>query len=200
MPETSKLAPRQDSSLNQTGSGSFWQQWNDVIITVAVTLAVVLLVTNFLYKPVRVDGSSMYPTLYDKSLGFAGILERTQGIKRFDIVVIQKPDSSEKLVKRVIGLPGETVTFADDILYIDGVVYEQDFLDEEYVNQQKATQSDNLFTKNFTVTLGDDEYFCMGDNRLHSSDSRYYGPFTSQEIIQVHVYIYWPFSKFGKAG
>jgi len=195
--------PENTGGSRQPATGraaGLWKQWGDIIITAVVTIAVVLVVTTFLYQPVRVEGKSMYPTLADGSLGMAGIIDRRQGINRFDIVVIDLPSSDEKLVKRVIGLPGETISFADDVLYVDGVAKDQPFLDEDYVSAQRATQADGLFTKDFTVTLGPGEYFCMGDNRLHSSDSRYYGPFTAETIKQVHIYIWWPIDRFGKAG
>ncbi len=172
----------------------------DTIVTVITTVVVCLIVTHFIFMPVRVKGTSMYPTLYDQSIGFSNIIGRNiSGLQRFDIVIIHIDEKDENLVKRVIGLPNETISYTKGVLYIDGRVVEEEFLDQNYVKQQLEFSYHDYFTDDFTYTLSDDEYFCMGDNRLVSSDSRVYGPFSSDEIISKGVFIIYPFSKFGLA-
>ncbi len=172
----------------------------DSIITVFITIAVSLIMVNFFFMPIVVNGSSMYPTLQDKSYGFSNIFSRrVSGIDRFDIVVVYLEERDENLVKRVIGLPNETITFTNDTLYVNGTPIDQTFLDPEYVKMSQDGSYAGLFTNDFTVTLGDDEYFCMGDNRPRSADSRMYGAFKQSQIVSKDIFIVFPFDLFGKA-
>lgn len=155
----------------------------------------VFLVVRYLYRPIEVIGNSMYPTLTDKSLGFSNLIGRnTQDIERFDIVIINIPEKNEYIVKRVIGMPGETVSYVSGQLYINGEAMAEDFFDEDYV----SSYGQGAFMSNVDpITLGQDEYYCLGDNRPHSSDSRYYGPFKESQIISKGILILFPFSEFG---
>ncbi len=172
----------------------------DMIVTVVTTMIVCLIITRFFFMPVRVKGTSMYPTLYNGSIGFSSIISRrVSGIERFDIVIIYVEEKDENLVKRVIGMPGETISYNKGTLYIDGDPIEEYFLDDEYVKQQVELSYHDYFTDDFTYTLADDEYYCLGDNRLVSSDSRFYGPFNSKDIISKDIFIIYPFEKFGLA-
>ena len=163
----------------------------DFFKTLVISIIIVFFITTFLFKPIRINGDSMYPTLHDQSIGLAGVITKNLGIQRFDIVTVKLVEKNETLIKRVIGLPNETIEFKNDVLYIDGKVVNEDFLDEEYV----ATYSQ--FTNDFKITLNEDEYFLMGDNRPNSSDSRYYGPFSKDEISTSKVLIIFPFNRIG---
>ena len=161
-----------------------------------ISIVVVFLCTRFLIRPVRVDGDSMYPTLHNNAIGFSNILTyRMQGLKRFGVAIIYVPDKKEHLVKRVIGLPGETVEYRQDQLLINGKIVEEDFFDEDY----KRSQSTNgIFTQDFgPVTLAEDEYFMLGDNRPYSSDSRWYGAFKKEQIKAKDVVVLFPFQQIG---
>ena len=172
----------------------------DMIVTVVTTMIVCLIITRFFFMPVRVKGTSMYPTLYNGSIGFSSIISRrVSGIERFDIVIIYVEEKDENLVKRVIGMPGETISYNKGTLYIDGDPIEEYFLDDQYVKQQVELSYHDYFTDDFTYTLAEDEYYCLGDNRLVSSDSRFYGPFNSKDIISKDIFIIYPFEKFGLA-
>lgn len=178
----------------------YWDDIVDTIVTCVVSVVICLFFVNFVFMPVRVDGSSMYPQLKNNQIGFANVLKKnTSEIQRFDIVVIYQADKDENLVKRVIGLPNETVTFIGDHLYINHQLVKQDFLDENYVAQQIQHSFTGNFTDDFEIQLKDDEYFCLGDNRLVSLDSRYYGPFHLDEIKANGVFILFPFADFGLA-
>ncbi|MGM9942271.1 MAG: signal peptidase I [Bulleidia sp.] len=160
----------------------------------AVSMAVILVICNFIVRPVRVYGDSMYPTLLDGGIGFSNVLGmKTGDLERFDIAIIYLPQKSEYLVKRVIGLPGETVSYKNGQLYINGEPIEEDFLDQAYVEECGQYFMSDVAP----ITLGDDEYYCLGDNRPASSDSRYYGPFKRENIRSKGVLILWPFSDFG---
>jgi len=158
-----------------------------------VCLAVVLVVVNFILRPIQVKGSSMYPTLTNGALGVSNLLGyRMDGIERFDIVIIYVEDKNEYLVKRCVGLPGETVAYRDQTLYINNEPVEEPFFDESY------TSTYDVFMEDLDeITLGEDEYFCLGDNRPRSTDSRVYGPFHKDEIVSKGVFIFFPFSGFG---
>ena len=144
----------------------------------------VAILINFVFMPCVVNGSSMVPTYNDGEYGYSFIITKIFGIHRFDTAVI-KPDSEEEklLVKRVIGMPGETVEYKDNKLYIDGVYMEEDYLS-------------GVTTNDFKVELGEDEYYCLGDNRNISKDSRFYGPFEKRQIVSTHLLVVYPFASF----
>lgn len=154
----------------------------------------VLVVVNFLVRPVIVEGDSMYPTLKDQDLGVSNIIGlRISKVLRFDIVVIKLPQKSDYyIVKRVIGLPGETIEYYNEQLFVDGEKMSEPFIKREYF-EEYVSASQQLFTEDFIVTLADDEYFCMGDNRPHSSDSRVFGPFQVSAFSSKGVWVFYPF-------
>lgn len=147
------------------------------VLTIVICLASAKLFTTFVVSSVEVDGTSMYSTLDDGDKALTDALFFKMGkINRFDIVIIKMkdgPHADTKLVKRVIGLPGETISYEDGILYINGEVVQEDFIGEE---AKKATRTIRPYT------LGDNEYFVLGDNRGDSSDSRRFGAVEKREI------------------
>lgn len=162
---------------------SFIKDVFEVIITSAVIVFVLL---NWVLLPVEVHGTSMVPTLVEGQRGFSFKITKQIGLERFDIVVIDKTDENDKLlVKRIIGMPNETIKYQDNVLYINGVQTNQDFLKEDVI------------TNDFEITLADDEYFCLGDNREVSKDSRYYGPFSKEEIVSSKLFVFSPIKDFG---
>lgn len=164
-----------------------------------ICYGIVFLITTFLCKPVRVQGESMYPTLLDGEIGIMNVFGAKFGeVSRYDIVVVHNEGKNEDWVKRVIGLPGDTISCENDVLYINGEAQEQTFLDQQYVD--KVTRSGEiLFTEDFgPITLADDEYFLMGDNRPRSYDSRnLYGEqkFTKDDLRGRGIMIVYPFDK-----
>lgn len=148
-------------------------------------ILVVVLIKTFVVSPIRVNGASMDPTLNDKDIMLLDeISYRFSDIERFDIVVVKEED--EYLIKRVIGLPGETVEYKNDKLYIDGKYVKEDFKHKE--------------TFDFSTTLGKDEYFIMGDNRTNSTDSRVFGPISRDKIMGKTSLTILPISRFGNKG
>ncbi|MBR2067883.1 MAG: signal peptidase I [Solobacterium sp.] len=160
----------------------------------AISFAVILLLTTFVIRPVKVKGSSMYPTLEDAEIGFSNLIGmKLNHLKRFDIVIIHLADRDEYLVKRLIGMPGDTIEVNQDVLYINGEPVKETYLDEEY----KASEGP-IFTGDIAeLTLGENEYYCLGDNRPHSTDSRVYGPFQKEQIISKGIFVLFPFNHFG---
>lgn len=157
----------------------------DLIEILVIALIISFIITKVLFMSCEVVGSSMRPTLYDGDRGFSSIVSKNN-IHRFDIVVIdhEESDNEKLLVKRVIGLPGETIEYIDNVLYINNVKYEENFIHDTSTND-------------FKVTLNDDEYYCLGDNRSVSRDSRSYGPFKIDSIKSVHIFVFFPFNHIG---
>lgn len=147
-----------------------------------IIVVVVLLVRSFIVTPGLVNGSSMEPTLHNNELVLINKIGLNKGIDRYDIVVVKYENST--IIKRVIGLPYETVEYINDTLYIDG----------EIVN----TKVDFEYTKDFKLTAGKNEYIVLGDNRNISKDSRIIGPVKERNIIGKVDLVLFPFSKFGK--
>lgn len=175
-----------------------------------VSAIVILLFVNFVAHPVRVDGRSMYPTLKDGEFGFTnvgGVL--LNGVERGDIVVVTMEEEGQKThwVKRVIGLPGDTVSCVNDVVYINGKVldetkyiapdYRQSLVDKfGYFN--KVPDADNTNVEDFEeVKLKDGEYYVMGDNRPYSKDSRYVGPVKKSQIFAKKMLVLLPISDIG---
>lgn len=170
----------------------------DVIRSVAVWFFITWLVATYVAKPIRIDGTSMYPTLHHGDFGFSNIIGLKMGeLRRFEVVVVYEPWLNDFVIKRIIGLPGETVSYKDNQLLINGAPVEEQFFDEEYTTSMMAKTND-YFTNDFSeVTLGLDEYFIMGDNRPKSSDSREYGPIKKSQIISKSTLILFPFQNIG---
>ncbi len=144
-----------------------------------IILIVVLLVRTFIVTPIKVNGSSMYNTLEGNEIM---LLWKLGKIERFDIVVAKTPD--ETLIKRIYAFPGETIECKDGDIFINN----------EKIDDKYAFGKTDDFAK---VTLKEDEYFIMGDNRLVSLDSRKIGPVKRETIEGSANFILFPFSKFG---
>ncbi len=148
-----------------------------------IIVVVVILIRTFIITPVRVSGDSMEKTL---SNGYIMLLNKVSSVEREDIVVINKKFAGDDvIIKRIIGLPGETIKCEDDVIYINGKKF-------------KDSHAYGITTDFEEVTLKEDEYFVLGDNRVVSNDSRYLGPVKKEYIEGTTDIIIYPFSKFGK--
>lgn len=141
----------------------------------------------------QVDGDSMFPTLHDGDTAFINKIEpELDDIERFEVVVIDSTRLGKSIVKRVIGLPGDTIVYRDDVLYVNDISVDEFFLDQEYIDSTIKEYGLRNFTDNFQFTLGNDEFFVLGDNRVRSTDSRTLGPITIDEITGRHGLIVYP--------
>ncbi len=132
-----------------------------------IIIVVVVLIRTFIITPGVVNGDSMNSTLHDGEVVLVNKIGKHFSINRFDIVVV-KYDGGE-IIKRVIGLPGETVKYADNVLYINGKEVVSDYVFED--------------TDDFTLEAGKNEYVVLGDNRDISKDSRILGAFNKKDIV-----------------
>lgn len=163
----------------------------EMIIVVVITIGVF----QYVVIPVRIDGVSMENSLHDQDVALINAIGvKPENIHRFDVAIIESKELNEKIIKRVIGLPGETIEFKNDVLYVDGVKTPEDFLDEHFIEESKMIYNADCFTEDFKVTVGDHEYFVMGDNRLRSTDSRMLGGFEIDDIIGLNGVVIFPFS------
>ena len=141
----------------------------DLVIYVAVVALIVYLILHFVGQRTVVNGDSMDNTLKDgQSLIMDKISYRFHDPERFDIVIFPGPEENGEnpyFIKRVIGLPGETVQILDGKVYIDGEQLQEDVYGITDTIDYPGIAEEPL-------TMGDDEYFCMGDNRVGSVDSR----------------------------
>lgn len=166
------------------------------IIELLIIFVVTFVTFHYILLPVTISGDSMYPTLKDGEISLMnGWSKDSDDIKRFEIVVVYSQYLDKMIIKRVIGLPGEKVTYKDDKLYINGEYYKEDFLDEDYVNDIKKEKNLVSFTEDFEIQLSDDELFVLGDNRTVSLDSRTLGPITHDDIKARNGIIFYPFSE-----
>ena len=197
-----------------SGFRKFMKEWGFFILF----MATLLLTRLFLWSPFLVSGHSMDPTLADGEY----LLEvRYLPIDRFDIVVAKETDENgneKRIVKRVIGLPGDTIKYENDQLYINGKKTDEPYL-KEYISkfkkdklqssyscrkmfQQIAEQAnsftqDSLGNSTFTVKVPKGHYFLLGDDRLVSRDSREVGNFKASQIEGEAKLRFWPLNKIG---
>lgn len=155
------------------------------LIPYIIIIVVVVLIRCFIVTPVVVNGTSMYPTLKDKDIVLLKKFDKN--IERFDIIVFNYNNS--RLIKRVIGLPGEHVKYVNGILYINNEKIEDVELDVETYN---FYLEDLGYDK-----IPDDYYFVLGDNREVSQDSRIIGLVSKKDICGVGVFRIFPLNKIG---
>src|ERR1700678_324965 len=162
-PQTGSVTPQEPESLPPLrGELRTWTR------DLAIALGLVLVIMIFLYQPVKVEGTSMAPLLSDQEHIFINkIVYRFEPIDRGDVVVFWYPlDRSKSFIKRVVGLPGETIEIRMGHVYING----QDLADQ-YVPAGYLDGSNYAARR-----IPADSYFVMGDHRDSSNDSRVFGP------------------------
>lgn len=157
----------------------------------AIAVVLALIIKFFLFEFVLVDGASMFPTLHDGDRLIVNKLEYRLKDPQFkDIIILEynTKDVHVEFVKRIIGMPGDTVAIQDSVVYVNGRPIE-----EEYINKE-------MYPDYREVTVPKGAYFVLGDNRNNSKDSRYedVGFVKEDEIVGKVVYRVYPFDDFGK--
>ncbi|MBV9266760.1 MAG: signal peptidase I [Acidobacteriaceae bacterium] len=159
----------------------------DLMLSVLIAVLVIL----FLYRPVKVEGTSMMPSLYDQERLFINQFSYKFGlgdIKRGDTVVFYFPeDLSESYIKRVIGLPGDTVAVDDGYVIVNGKKLQENYVPPEYRDDRSYSAR--------VVPPG--QYFVLGDHRSSSNDSRAWGFVPRNYIYGKAVFVFWPLNRIG---
>jgi signal peptidase I len=158
-------------------------------LLVSVTLAIIVIL--FLYQPVKVEGTSMMPSLVDQERIFINKFVYRLGlgeISRGDTVVFWFPgDTSKSYIKRVIGIPGDAIAIKDGVVWVNGKRIREEYVPDEYRDHQAMQPT----------TVPPDNYFVLGDHRSSSNDSRAWGPVPRRYIYGKAVFVYWPLDKMG---
>jgi signal peptidase I len=161
--------------------------FRDLMLSVLIAVLVIL----FLYRPVKVEGTSMMPTLYDQERLFINQFSYKFGlgqIQRGDTVVFWAPeDYRESYIKRVIGLPGDTVAVEDGYVIVNGKKLVENYVPPEYRDNRSYPER----------VVPPDEYFVLGDHRSSSNDSRAWGFVPRSYIYGKAVFVFWPPNRVG---
>lgn len=166
------------------------------IVMFLVMFLVILGVYKYIAEPFIVDGASMEYTLRS---GERLWMLKLNNIDRFDVIIFPAPSDEEKLyVKRVIGVPGDTIAYENGELILNGEAMNEPYL------AQKESEFDGNFTYDFTleeitgeVTVPEGKLFVMGDNRRNSLDGRRFGFIDAEDVLGEADFIYWPLNEFG---
>src|SRR5579863_3948381 len=158
----------------------------DLIISLAISAFIIV----FLYQPVKVEGTSMMPSLDDQERIFINkFVYRIEPIQHGDIIVFRYPrDPAKSFIKRVIGVAGDHIRIDDGHVYLNGNLVSEDYVPRAYEDDRSYPE----------VVVPPDSYFVLGDHRSLSNDSRDFGPVESSYIYGKAVFGYWPVEKLGR--
>jgi len=183
-PTARESAPVSPPSPAVTTGLGVWLR--DLIISLAISAFIII----FLYQPVKVEGTSMMPSLEDQERIFVNkFVYRLEPIERGDIVVFRYPyDPSKSYIKRVIAMAGDHVRIDSGQVYVNGEALIETYVPPEYAD--KRSYPDTVVPEN--------DYFVLGDHRSMSDDSRRFGPVNQSFIYGKAVFGYWPMDKVGR--
>lgn len=173
---------------------NLWLFFLDFLETIVVSLAIFAVVYIFLFQPHQVDGKSMEPNFHNAEYILTDkISYRISSPKRGDVVVFHSPqDAGTDFIKRIVGVPGDIVMVKDGYFYLNGTR-----LDEEYINDPGKVAPGRFMREGASAEVPNGQYLVMGDNRLHSSDSREWGFVPRTNIVGRAFFRYWPVDVFG---
>ncbi len=164
----------------------------ELIEFVAIVFAILMAIRFFAAEPHKVSGSSMVPNFYDGDYIITNKLAtRLNEPKRGEVIILHDPlDINKVFIKRVIGLPGETIKIRGGAVYLNNQQ-----LEEPYLPANLSTSGENFLKEDNEITIPNGNYFVMGDNRDNSSDSRQWGYLKKDLIIGQAFLRYWPLDK-----
>ncbi|MCU9614809.1 signal peptidase I [Caldibacillus lycopersici] len=160
-----------------------------------IAFVIAFIFRHYFFYPTTVYGESMEPTFHNLD---RVLISKISDIQRFDIIVFHAPDSNDYYIKRVIGLPGDTIEMKNDVLYVNGKATKESYLE----NSKKNTFGN--FTKDFSLqevtgqaTVPKGSLFVLGDNRLRSNDSRIFGYVPVGDVVGEVNFQYYPIKDIG---
>jgi len=155
----------------------------DLVVSLSISAFIII----FLYQPVKVEGTSMMPSLDDQERIFVNkFVYRIGAIQRGDIVVFRYPrDPSKSYIKRVIGVAGDRVRIEDGQVFLNDRPIEEDYVPRDFADQRSCPE----------LTVPSESFFVLGDHRNMSNDSRDFGPVNQAFIFGKAVFGYWPMEK-----
>ena len=158
----------------------------DLLISLGISAFIII----FLYQPVKVEGTSMMPSLVDQERIFVNkFVYRLEAIERGDIVVFRYPyDPSKSYIKRVIGMAGDRIRIDAGQVYVNGEALDESYVPSEYIDSRTFQE----------VVVPANSYYVLGDHRSMSDDSRNFGPVNQSFIYGKAVFGYWPMDKLGR--
>jgi signal peptidase I len=165
---------------------SFGVWLRDLVVSLAISAFIII----FLYQPVKVEGTSMMPSLEDQERIFVNkFVYRLEPIERGDIVVFRYPrDPSKSYIKRVIGMQGDDIRIDGGQVYVNGKALDETYVPSEYTDQRSYPD----------IVVPPHCYFVLGDHRSMSNDSRDFGSVNQSFIYGKAVFGYWPMEKMGR--
>lgn len=177
---------------------SFAQELVSTFLYIIVITGIFVAIRTFLFAPVSVEGDSMNPTLeHEDRL----LLNKVSSVDRFDIVVFPAPEDPDKqYIKRVIGIPGDEISYRDQVLYLNSRPVEEAYIDLSQESDEVAAYYNSDFslqTLEGVERVPEGSFFVMGDNRVNSKDSRSFGFIDIDSVIGETSLRIWPIDRIG---
>lgn len=167
----------------------------DAAQTLLLSASIFIVIYIFLFRPYQVSGASMFPSFEDKEYILTNIfILHFEKPKRGEVIVFKSPTDNEKdFIKRVIGVPGNSIYVKDGEVYIN-----EERLDQsKFLKDDVKTYGGSFIKEGVPITVPYDEYFVMGDNRPYSADSREWGFVKLKNIVGKSFLVHWPANKIG---
>lgn len=161
---------------------------------IAIVGAILIVIRFFVAEPHKVSGRSMVPNFQDGDYIITNKMSlRLSNLERGEVVILHDPRDTDKVfIKRIIGLPGERIKLLEGKVYINN-----NPISESYLPEGVKTQGESFLTEDEEITIPDNQYFVLGDNRGGSSDSREWGTVKKELVIGQAWFRYWPIPEFG---
>jgi signal peptidase I len=167
----------------------------DTIQSILIAASIFLVIYIFFFRPFEVTGDSMFPNFKDKEYVLTNLIVlRFLEPKKGDVIVFKAPPAPDKdFIKRVIGVPGDTIMLKNGHVFLN----REQLNEEKYLNPDIKTYGGSFLQEGQSVTVPEGNFFVLGDNRPYSSDSREWGFVPRGNVIGESFFSYWPISEMG---